>query len=237
MTVKVLPSPRSPRPAARFVAATRRTSSTTAAPGDRDQYHPRPAGRAERRHRGQELRGTVIKDTLYPGVTEPGTFDGKFIALNYALTVYAIWYSASLFERTAGPFRRRMRRCWPSARRPRARASICWAGAKGDLLPDDGHRSADQGGWRRSAAGAGESQARLLVAPSSSGRVQRVEEDHRCRLCQAGRVGDQFVASQAQWSNAEVHPLTVGRLDREEMKDQTKSGFKMTGAPEPVGLE
>ena len=46
----------------------------------------------------KNYEGTVIKDTLYPGVTEPGTFDGKFIVLNYALTVYAIWYSASLFE-------------------------------------------------------------------------------------------------------------------------------------------
>ena len=46
----------------------------------------------------KNYEGTVIKDTLYPGVTEPGTFDGKFIVLNYALTVYALWYSASLFE-------------------------------------------------------------------------------------------------------------------------------------------
>ena len=46
----------------------------------------------------KNFEGTVIKDTLYAGVTEPGTYDGKFVALNYALTVYAIWYSASLFE-------------------------------------------------------------------------------------------------------------------------------------------
>jgi N-acetylglucosamine transport system substrate-binding protein len=31
-------------------------------------------------------------------VTAPGTFDGKFVQLNYVLTVYALWYSASLFE-------------------------------------------------------------------------------------------------------------------------------------------
>ncbi len=37
----------------------------------------------------KNYEGTVIKDTLYAGVTEPGTFDGKFVQLNYALTVYA----------------------------------------------------------------------------------------------------------------------------------------------------
>ncbi|HKN46017.1 MAG TPA: carbohydrate ABC transporter, N-acetylglucosamine/diacetylchitobiose-binding protein, partial [Propionibacteriaceae bacterium] len=38
----------------------------------------------------KNYEGTVIKDTLYPGVMNPGTFDGKFIVLNYALSVYAI---------------------------------------------------------------------------------------------------------------------------------------------------
>jgi N-acetylglucosamine transport system substrate-binding protein len=46
----------------------------------------------------KNLEGKVIKDTLYAGVVEPGTFDGKFVQLNYVLTVYAMWYSASLFE-------------------------------------------------------------------------------------------------------------------------------------------
>ena len=44
------------------------------------------------------LEGTKIRDTLYQGVVEPGTFSGKFAALNYVLTVYALWYSASLFD-------------------------------------------------------------------------------------------------------------------------------------------
>src|SRR4051794_33347378 len=44
------------------------------------------------------LEGTKIRDTLFGGVLEPGTFDGKLAAINYALTVYALWYSASLFE-------------------------------------------------------------------------------------------------------------------------------------------
>ena len=46
----------------------------------------------------KNLEGTAIRDTLFGGVEEPGTFDGKFAALNYVLTVYALWYSATLFE-------------------------------------------------------------------------------------------------------------------------------------------
>src|SRR5690242_12560662 len=46
----------------------------------------------------KNLEGTTIKDTLYPGVEAPGTINGKLAAINYVQTVYAIWYSASLFE-------------------------------------------------------------------------------------------------------------------------------------------
>jgi N-acetylglucosamine transport system substrate-binding protein len=42
--------------------------------------------------------GTAIKDTLLPGATDPGTYSGKFLALDYVYTVYAIWYSAKQFD-------------------------------------------------------------------------------------------------------------------------------------------
>jgi N-acetylglucosamine transport system substrate-binding protein len=42
--------------------------------------------------------GKKIADTLYPAVKAPGTFSGKFVAINYVMTVYAMWYSQSLFD-------------------------------------------------------------------------------------------------------------------------------------------
>ena len=177
----------------------------------------------------KNYEGTVIKDTLYPGVTEPGTFDGKFVVLNYALTVYAIWYSASLFEQNG----------WTV---PKTYDEMLALGAeakgKGKYLLGWGKEAAtyyqtmaisfgDQGGWRRSAAGAGESQARLLVAPSGSGRLQRAEEDHRRRLRQAGRGRDRVHRLPGPVEQRRgVHPLTVGRLDRE--RDE---------GPDQVGLQ
>lgn len=44
------------------------------------------------------LEGVTIRDTLVGGVESAGTFGDKFIALNYVMTVYGIWYSAQLFE-------------------------------------------------------------------------------------------------------------------------------------------
>ncbi|MDO5736440.1 MAG: extracellular solute-binding protein, partial [Propionibacteriaceae bacterium] len=42
--------------------------------------------------------GEVIRDTLFAGVLEPGTIDDKLAVINYVLTVYGVWYSASLFK-------------------------------------------------------------------------------------------------------------------------------------------
>jgi N-acetylglucosamine transport system substrate-binding protein len=50
-----------------------------------------------------------------------------------------------------------------------------------------------------------------------------------------GGAGTQFTAAQAQWSNAQdfiMYPS--GGWIENEMKKQTKKGFELTGAPEPV---
>ena len=94
------------------------------------------------------LEGTKIRDTLFGGVEAPGTFDGKLAALNYVLTVYAVWYSASLFAEFG----------WAAADdvgrgdRPRRRGQgggqvpLPLGQGGGDLLPDAGDRVGDQGG-------------------------------------------------------------------------------------------
>ena len=40
----------------------------------------------------------TVRQTLLPGSLEPGTYDGKTMALNYAYTAYGIWYSGKLFN-------------------------------------------------------------------------------------------------------------------------------------------
>jgi N-acetylglucosamine transport system substrate-binding protein len=45
-----------------------------------------------------DLDGTV-GDNLLAGATDPGMFSGKFLALNYVYSVFALWYSGSQFEK------------------------------------------------------------------------------------------------------------------------------------------
>jgi len=185
----------------------------------------------------KNYEGTVIKDTLYQGVTQPGTFDGKFIVLNYALTVYAIWYSASLFDQMG----------WTV---PKTYEEMLALGAevkgKGKYLLGWGKEAATyyQTLAIASAIKEGGDEVRLALEnlkPDcwSLPPVQDVFNGLK-KIIDAGYVkpggsGTVFTAAQAQWSEAEQFVLyPSGGWIENEMKDQTKSGFKMTGAPEPT---
>ncbi|HWH98990.1 MAG TPA: N-acetylglucosamine/diacetylchitobiose ABC transporter substrate-binding protein, partial [Propionibacteriaceae bacterium] len=185
----------------------------------------------------KNYEGTVIKDTLYAGVTEPGTFDGKFVQLNYALTVYALWYSASLFEQEG----------WSV---PKTYDEMLDLGAKAKA------KNKYLLGWGKEAATYYQTMAIASAIKQGGDEVRLALENLKpeCwsmqpvqdvftglkKIIDAGYVkpggaGTQFTAAQAQWSNAEEFILyPSGGWIENEMKKQTKDGFKMTGAPEPV---
>jgi N-acetylglucosamine transport system substrate-binding protein len=185
----------------------------------------------------KNYEGAVIKDTLYPGVTEPGTFDGKFIVLNYALTVYAIWYSASLFEQNG----------WTVPKTYEEMLSLGEeAKGKGKYLLGWGKEAATyyQTMAISSAIKEGGDEVRLALEnlkpdcwslPPVQDVFNGLKKIIDAGYMKPGGAGTVFTASQAQWSNAEEFLIQPsGGWIENEMKKQTKSGFKMTGAPEPT---
>jgi N-acetylglucosamine transport system substrate-binding protein len=183
----------------------------------------------------KNLEGKVIKDTLYAGVVEPGTFDGKFVQLNYVLTVYAMWYSASLFE-TNG---------WTvPTTYDEALALGAKAKAQGKYLFGWGKEAATyyQTMAIASAIKEGGDDVRLALENLKDGcwSLQPIQDVFAglkkiidAGYMQPGGAGTQFTAAQAQWSNEEKFLLyPSGGWIENEMKTQTKAGFKMTGAPE-----
>ena len=45
-----------------------------------------------------DIAGKKVKETLVPGTIEQGTYKGKPYVLNYAFTVFGMWYSSKLFK-------------------------------------------------------------------------------------------------------------------------------------------
>lgn len=180
------------------------------------------------------LEGTKISDTLFPGVTAPGTFDGKFVALNYAMTVYALWYSASLFQENGWT----PPKTWAEALDLGAKAK-----AKGKYLFVWGKEAATyyQTACLDSAIKQGGHEVRLALDnlkpncwshPAIQAAFNGLGDIIKAGYMKPGGSGTQFTAAQAQWSNnqdALLYPS--GGWIANEMKSQTKSGFMMTGVP------
>ncbi len=181
--------------------------------------------------------GTKISETLYPNVKVPGTFDGKFIALNYVMTVYGVWYSASLFKQNG----------WtPPATWDDALDLGAKAKAKGKYLFVWGKEAATyyQTMSVNSAIKEGGDEVRLALEnlkpkcwsmPQLQAVFKSLGEMVSKGYFVPGGAGTQFTAAQAKWSNDEQAILyPSGGWIENEMKKQTKDGFKMTGAAEPT---
>lgn len=183
----------------------------------------------------KNLEGTPIKDTLYPGVEAPGTFDGKFAALNYVLTVYAVWYSSSVFDENGWT----PPKTWDEAMDLGAKAK-----AKNKYLFVWGKEAATY--YRTlaisSAIKQGGDEVRLDLEnlgknswshPAMQDVFKGLASVVKAGYFKPGGSGTQFTQAQAQWSNdgdALLYPS--GSWIENEMKKNTKSGFKMKGAPE-----
>ena len=181
--------------------------------------------------------GTKILDTLYPNVKTPGTFGGKFIAMNYVMTVYGMWYSASLFQQNGWT----VPKTWDEMIALGAKAK-----AKGKYLLVWGKEAATyyQTMAVDSAIKEGGDEVRLALEnlkpkcwslPQIQSVFTALGEIVKKGYFVPGGAGTQFTAAQAKWSNDEQAILyPSGGWIENEMKDATKSGFQMTGAPEPT---
>ncbi len=181
------------------------------------------------------LEGVKIRDTLFGGVEKPGTINGKLVALNYVLTVYAIWYSAQLFEDNG----------WTPP--------TTWAEAI-ELGKQAKEKNLYLFGWGKEAATyyrttavasaikEGGDEVRLGVEnftpgfwshPAFQSVFNSLYEIIQGGMMKPGGSGTQFTAAQAQWSNDQSFLLyPSGSWIENEMKPATKDGFRMTGMPE-----
>ncbi|MFQ4148759.1 N-acetylglucosamine/diacetylchitobiose ABC transporter substrate-binding protein [Arthrobacter sp. LAPM80] len=183
------------------------------------------------------LEGTKIADTLFAGVLAPGTFDGKLAAINYVLTVYAWWYSASLFKTNNWT----VPTTWDEAYDLGVKAK-----AAGKYLFVWGKEAATyyQTMAIESAIKEGGDEVRLSLEnlkpdcwsqPAVQSVFTAMEKIVKAGMFAPGGAGTVFTAAQAQWSNDQKALLyPSGSWIENEMKDQTKAGFEMTGAPVPV---
>ena len=180
--------------------------------------------------------GKKLSDTVYQAaIKSAGTYNGKLAAVNYAMTIYAYWYSASLFKANG----------WTP---PKTWAEALDLGAKakaaGKYLMLFGKEAATYylTTLIASAIMEGGNDVRLSLEnlkPDCYSQKAVVDSFNglgaiiKAGYMKPGGSGTQFTAAQAQWSNAQDALLyPSGGWIENEMKSQTKADFQMTGTNE-----
>ena len=181
--------------------------------------------------------GTKIADTLYPNVKLPGTFDGKFIAMNYVMTVYGIWYSATLFQQNGWTPPKTWDEALALGAKAKAKGKYLWVWGKeaATYYQTMAVNSAIKEGGDEVRLALENLQPKCWSLPQLQGVFNALGEMVQKGYFVPGGAGTQFTAAQAKWSNDEQAILyPSGGWIENEMKDATKSNFQMTGAPEPT---
>ncbi|MQY16825.1 hypothetical protein SRB5_70280 [Streptomyces sp. RB5] len=179
--------------------------------------------------------GQKIADTIYAGVKTPGTFNGKFVGLNYVMTVYGVWYSKTLFDANGWT----APKTWEEALELGRQAK-----KKGKYLFVHGKEAATyyQTLLIDSAIKEGGDEVRIALEklepdswshPAIQGVLKIMETMVKEKMFVPGGSGTQFQKAQASWSNDQKALLyPTGGWIENEMKDATKADFQMTGIPE-----
>ncbi|MFB9376307.1 N-acetylglucosamine/diacetylchitobiose ABC transporter substrate-binding protein [Kineococcus gynurae] len=185
----------------------------------------------------KNLEGTTISDTLYPGVLDVGQYDGKLAAINYVLTVYAVWYSASLFEANGWtpPTTWDEALALGAAARAQDKYLFTWGKEAASYYLTLMLDSAIKEGGDDVRVSMGNLAADAWSRPAVTAVLAAMEQVVARGYMRPGGAGTQFTAAQAQWSQAQEALLyPSGSWIENEMKDATAEDFRMTGAPAPV---
>jgi N-acetylglucosamine transport system substrate-binding protein len=178
---------------------------------------------------------TTVRDTLLPGTVEVGSYDGRFLSLNYAYTAYGIWYSGKLFADRGWQYPKTWDEMIALCRQIKAAGIAPWTyqgkhprymswpilAAAAKLGGVDVLRAIDNlepGAWKHDAVkAAAEAYYQLAV----DGFIQ------------PGAEGMDHIQSQTEWCRGKAAFISCGSWLENEQKAVTPPDFRMTIAPTP----
>ena len=181
--------------------------------------------------------GDVIGDVVMAGVKETGTYDGKFVAVPYVMTLFSLWYSKSLLAENGWTVPKTWDEMLTLGEQAKAKgkylftfgkeASSYWQWALLDSATKEGGREV----WLRVA----NLEPNAWSDPAIVGVLTKMKESVDKGYWVPGGAGTQFTQAQAQWSNDQSALFYMsGSWIESEMKMATKAGFEMTATPVPT---
>jgi N-acetylglucosamine transport system substrate-binding protein len=177
----------------------------------------------------------TVRDTLLPGIVDVGSYDGRFLSLNYAYTAYGIWYSEKLFAD----------RGWEYPKTWDAMIALCRQVKAAGIAP-----------WTYQGKHARYMSWPILASAAKLGGVEvlkaidnlepgawkqdavRTAADAYSQLAvdgflQPGAAGMDHIQAQTEWSRGKAAFVSCGSWLENEQKAVTPPDFRMAVAPTP----
>ncbi|WP_430784147.1 N-acetylglucosamine/diacetylchitobiose ABC transporter substrate-binding protein [Actinoplanes sp. G11-F43] len=176
-----------------------------------------------------------VRDTLLPGIVDVGSYDGRFLSLNYAYSAYGIWYSRKLFESRGWEYPKTWDEMINLCRTIKAAGIAPWT------YPGKHSRYMS---WPILAAAAKLGGPEVILAidnlepnawknPAVVAAAEAYYQLAVDGFLQPGAAGMDHVQSQTEWCRGNAAFLSCGSWLENEQKAVTPPDFRMAVAPTP----
>lgn len=185
----------------------------------------------------ENYEGKKIKDTLYPGVQDPGTYGGKFKALNYVMTLYGVWYSKTLYDKYDWEAPKTWDDVLDLGKKAKAKHKylFTWGKKASDYYLTLAIGSAIKESGDEVRLALENLKPKCWSKPALQDAFKALHSCVKKGYFKPGGAGADFTKAQAQWSQTQEAVLyPSGSWIENEMKKQTADDFKMTGVADPA---
>ena len=176
-----------------------------------------------------------VKDTLRPGIVELGSYDGKFLSLNYAYSAYAIWQSDKLFEARGWEYPKTWDQMIALCRQIKAAGIAPWTytGVHARYMSWPILASAAKLGGVEVLKAIDNLEPNAWKHDAVKTAVDAWSQLATDGFLQPGAEGMDHIQAQTEWCNGKAAFISCGSWLENEQKKVTPPGFRMSAHPTP----
>ncbi|HCT75598.1 MAG TPA: carbohydrate ABC transporter, N-acetylglucosamine/diacetylchitobiose-binding protein [Micromonosporaceae bacterium] len=179
--------------------------------------------------------GKTVRQTLLPGAVETGTFDSKTYILNYAYTVYGIWYSSKLFTDKGWQYPKTWDEHIALCKTIKAAGIAPWTyqGLHPRYMSWPVISTAVKFGGPQVALAIDNLEPGAWTSDAMKAAASAWHQIVKDKYILEGSPGLDHKQSQTEWCNGKAAFISCGSWLENEQKAVTPAGFNMAVAPTP----
>lgn len=182
-----------------------------------------------------DITGKSVRETLLPGAVDVGSYNGKFMVLNYTYTVYGIWYSTKLFADKGWTYPKTWDDHIALCKQIKAAGIAPWtyAGKHPRYMSWPVIATAIKFGGPQVATAIDNLEPNAWQSEAMTASADAWYQIVKDGYILSGSPGLDHVQSQTAWCQGKAAMISCGSWLESEQKKVTPAGFNMSVAPTP----